>query len=132
MLMRPVHNPILNSSDSKTIAIASTATVYTKSFKFPYGGSFGISAKATSSGTINLQIELEESWKEPVNEGVADVYYVVPDGISDIWSAITDSNQHHKAISPVVMRYGRFKITGLTGNDAATTVQMQLHYQEDL
>jgi len=132
MLMRPTSLEIKTSSDSTTLAVASTATVYTKSFPLPYGGSFGVSAKAASSGTINVKVELEESYRLPINEGSADDYWVVPTGISDVFTSVANSTQLHKALSPIVMRYGRFKLTGVASNDASTTLTMFLHYQEEI
>jgi len=118
------------ASGSETIAIASTATVYTHYFKLSFGVAFGLWYQATSSGTVNLKIELEESYTTPTTDGSADTNYVVGSGVSDVESALADENAHVKTLSPVPMKYARFKITGGDGNDASTTLSLKVFQQE--
>lgn len=131
MIFGPEANDVLSSAGATDIAVASTATVYTRSFPLVYGSAFGLSYKAASSGTINLKIELEQSFTPPATEGASDANWVVPEGLSAIDSGVTDSNMHHASMSPIPLKYGRLKITGLTGNDASTTVRIRRSVQEE-
>lgn len=124
--------PVVTSDESKSIAIAGEVTVYTKSFPLAFGTFFGIWVRATSdTGTPNVKIELEESYALPTTEGSAGTtLWVEPDGFDDIFSAINDELAHVKTIAPVPMNYGRYKITGLTGNPADTVVTILNFIQE--
>jgi len=114
------------------IVIASTAVVYTHSFPMFSGSFFGVWAKMTSViGTPNIKVELEESWSLPTAEGSAETtLWVEPDGFDDIFAAIADELAHIKTIAPVPMTYGRYKITGLSGNPADTIATIYNFIQE--
>lgn len=118
------------STGSTTIAVSGTDTVYTQSFKLSFGVAFGIWYKAASSGNVNVKIQLEQSYTTPATEGSSSTNYVIGSGVSDIDSALTDTTVRVKTVSPVPMKYGRLKITGLTGNDATTTLSIQIFQQE--
>jgi len=125
--------PVLKYDGSTdVIPVAGEVTVYTRSFPLFKATFFGLFAKATSvTGTPNLKIELEESWDEPTTEGSAETtLWVEPDGFDDILNPINDQLAHIKTIAPVPMTYGRYKITGLTGNPDDTTLSMKNFLQE--
>lgn len=132
MRLGPTTQNIVGSDLSTTIAVASTATVYTKAFPMTYGANFAIGAIATSSGNVALKIELECSYQLPTTEGAADGTYVEPDGMADVFSSIADEVQHYKQLYPIPMPFARFKITGGAGNDASTTVQIKLFEQQEM
>jgi hypothetical protein len=118
---------LLDSADGTTIAVATTAVVYTKSFRISHSRDFGLVYCATSSGTVSLKIELEEGALELLNsEGLAAATWIEPEGVSDIESDLATETWHIKNLSPVVMPYGRFKITGGASNDASTTIVMKI------
>ena len=113
------------------IPVAAEVTVYTRAFQLSSAQFFGLFAKATSVvGTPNVKIELQQSYDTPATEGSADGDYVEPDGFDDVFSPINDQLAHIKTIAPVPMTYGRYKITGLTGNPADTTLEMKNFMQE--
>lgn len=120
------------SSDGATenIAVGTSATVYTKAFKLAYAEYFALFYKATSDGTVNVKIEIEQCWRLPTTEGSADTSYVEPEGMSDI-DTVTDETQHCKSISPIPSPYARLKLTGASDNDASTTLRLRLSKQED-
>lgn len=115
-----------------TIPVAGEVTVYSRSFPLFLAQFFGIWVLATSTaGTPNVKIEIEEGWKEPTTEGSAGTtLFVEPDGFDDIFNPINDQLAHIKTIAPVPMAYGRYKITGLTGNPADTTLAIKNFMQE--
>lgn len=124
---------ILSSAHVAAIAIASTAVVYSHSFIFGSSENFALKYQATSSGTVNLKIELEISDVAPTTEGSADATnYAVPANFADIESALADENLHIKNIAPPVAKYGRLKITGGSGNDASTTLTATLIKQSEV
>lgn len=124
---------VVDYRESTSIAVAGEVTVYTKAFKLAFGEYFGIRYRGVSaSGDPNLKIELEESDVVPTSEGVADSNYVEPENMADIESALTTETWHIKSLTPVPMPYGRFKITGNSGNPSDTIVNIKLVQQEDL
>lgn len=115
-----VQKVLRSDGASNVIAVNAETTVYTRAFPLHKATYFGVHALFTSAtGTPNIKVELEESWTLPTTEGSAETTsYVEPDGFSDIFSAINDEVAHIATITPVPMAYGRYKITGLTGNPA--------------
>lgn len=114
------------SSDSVTaISVPSTNTIYTRSISMANvdaANPIGIQYKATSSGTIALTIQPEQSFQRPTTEGLIDATYV-PWGASFTTS---DATWKMATEDTVVVPYARFKITGTSGNDASTTVQIKV------
>ena len=117
--------------DGKAVmAIAGENAYYTKAIKIAQGMYYGLHLKALSaSSTPTIKIELEQSSVLPTTEGSADGTYVVPDGVSAIYSNLNDEIWHVKSFTPVPMTYCRFKLTGLTGNPADATLQLKLFVQ---
>lgn len=99
-----------------TLAVASTGTVYGKSFALDKNRSFGILLAFTGT-TIDVKVELEEGAEELTNaeEGAAKSTWAVGTVIS---SGITSSATRCLAVSPVVARYARLKLTGQGSNSA--------------
>jgi len=120
---------IESSAGVLDIAVASTATVYTKAISLNLGEYFALIYKATSDGNVKLQIQIEQSPVLPTTEGAADDNFVIPEGFSDIESALATETQHIKALTPIALKYFRLKITGLgapSANDASTTIRLRL------
>lgn len=124
---------IVSAANATSIAIASAATVYTKSFTMTMAEYYALCYKATSDGTVQLRIQLEQSYKLPATEGSADANWVVPENMADIEAAdaLDDETQHHKVLNPICLEYGRFKITGGSSNHSSTVIRMLLSRQED-
>lgn len=118
------------STGSPSLAVASTATVYSKSFKLSFGVAFGIWYKAASSGTVGLKIQLEQGYAPPTTEGSADTSWVIADGVADINSSLADTTARIKTVTPAPMTYARLKITGIGSNDASTVLTAYLFQQE--
>lgn len=129
--LRVTVDDILTSDHVKDIPIVSNATVYTKAWKWGEGEYFAVDYKGSSSGTVGLLIELEQSNVPPATEGSSDGNYVVAENQQDIEADLSDKTQHIKKLSPVVSVYGRLKITGSGSNDATTTLRAKLARQEE-
>lgn len=123
---------VLSAVNVNDIAIAGAVTVYTRSFLLTGGDYFSLSYKATSvAGAPDLKIELEQSFQLPTTEGVSDTNWVKPEGMSNIESNLTTETMHHKALTPITLPYGRFKITGNAGNNVDTTIRLRINQQEE-
>jgi hypothetical protein len=122
---------IVNSSDGVNISVASTGVTYTKSFLIADGEYFEVSYYGVStSGSVDVTIELEQSFQAPTTEGVADSTYKEPVNFADIVTNLTtESTWYHKGFSPTSLMYGRFKITGNGSNNADTVLNMVLSKQ---
>jgi hypothetical protein len=120
---------IVTSADVKEIAVASTATIYTKAVRLNYGEYFALMYMATSDGNVKLQIQLQQSHKAPDSEGASEAEWIIPTSMSDIESALADEVWHIKTLSPITLPYARLKITGLaapSANHASTTIQAKI------
>ena len=111
-----------------TITVPSTTTVYTKSISLKNQSALspvGVAYKATSSGTISVSIQAEQSHKTPATEGAADVTY------QNFEPAVTtsDASWRMNTLDTVIMPYMRFKIVGTGSNDASTTIQIKVSKQ---
>lgn len=130
-----MHGPnittILTAANASDMAVASTATIYTASFRLIKSVYFGVAYRAVSAGgTPSVTIQLEQSWTLPATEGAADTNFVIPVGLSDIVTDLATETWNIKALAPICMPYGRFKITGTGANPADTIVNMYLAEQE--
>lgn len=122
----------VSDSDGVTpIAVASNGTVYTKAFSLRQGLYFGVKAILSSTGSPSVQVQFQQSDVLPATEGAADADWVIPDGMPDVWANLNDKVNHIKALSPVPMTYGRFKLTGLGANPADTTIDIRV-FQQDI
>jgi len=129
--MRVVHEKILTSTESVSIAIASTATVYTKSFLLGDGDTFGLFYKLAGAGP-DVKIELEQGPEKPATEGSSSATWVVAEGASNIETSLTNTTQHHQDIAPTTGKWGRLKITGAAGNGADTVLTAWIAKQIDI
>lgn len=126
-----VSNSVALASGTTSLAVASTATVYTRSIDIGDSEYFSV-AYWTAAGTANVTIQIEQSWTLPATEGAADSNYAIPVNMPDVVTALTtESTVYIKPINPVAMRYLRFKITGNSGNDAGTIVYMKFGRKHD-
>ncbi len=127
-------DPILSSAETVSIAIASTAVVYTRAFKLAFGEYFSLAYKALSAaGTPDIKIELEQSIKDvlPATEGAADTNYVVAENMANIETNLITETWHIKALNPGLSVYARLKITGNAGNAADTVFTGHINRQEE-
>ncbi len=132
MRLLPTTDNILQSDHSATIAIASAAIVYTRSWLWGNSEYFGLNALASSSGVVGLKIELEESQVLPVTEGAVDANFAVAVNGQDVFTNLSVKTTKITRLSPVVSKYGRLKITGSGSNDASTTLLAKLVRQEEV
>lgn len=97
-----------------TLAVAGVTTVYGKSFSLPKNHSFGLQYRFTGTA-IQVKVELEQGNDQPTTEGAADTAWGVGHTID---SAVVASAALVKAVTPVVAKYGRLKLTGSGANNA--------------
>lgn len=116
---------------ASTLAVANTDVVYGKSFALQKNKSFGIMLAFTGT-TIDVKVDLEEGNDElsAAEEGSAKSTWAVGTVIS---SGITSSAARCLAVSPVVARYARLKLTGQGANSANVVLaQATLGISENL
>jgi hypothetical protein len=121
MSLGPFVDQILSSVNVIEIPIATIDVVYSGVIELNLGEYFAVAYRATSDGAVKLQIQFMES-ADGTN-------FVIPEGFSDIESALADEIWHIKKLEPICMPYGKIKITGLgapLANDASTTLQIKL------
>ena len=113
------------------IAVGGTDVAYSKAFELKNEKYFGSKLQFTSSGDVNVKVELEQSFDAPATEGVADDNFVIPDNKADspVAEAITDELVHISNYQPNPTPYARYKFTGLLGNDASTVVSTLKLYE---
>ena len=122
IMMGNIEDAIL--ATGAVITVTGVTVSYTRSFPINHAEYFGIWVKATSAGTPAIKIELEESYTTPTTEGSSDTNYVVPDGFANVFASLGDTLAHVKTLSPVPMKYARFKVTGLSGADSTLTIKL--------
>jgi hypothetical protein len=120
---------VINKAGSANIAVGAGATVYTDAVSLCDLNDFALSYIVTCTGTPNVKIELQQSFRKPVTEGAADTYYSVPETLAPIESSLTNKTIHHRQLSPVTVEFYRFKITEVTGLVSDTVVNMWLSVQ---
>jgi len=127
--------PAVSSDSSTAINVPLTNTIYTKAISMRNNRTsedVGIMLKATSDGTITLQVDLEQGYAKPATEGSEDSNYITTDTIS--WAgtttsgntSISDTYWKIATVETVVMPYIRFKIIGSGSNDRDTEVEMKV------
>jgi hypothetical protein len=114
------------------MGITKNTAMYTDSIDIQNMSGFALSTILTGTGAVSCKIELQQSYQRPATEGAADGSYVVPTGISDIISNLAVKTQSHIALSPVYMRYIRFKITELTNVSTDTVAVMMLNFSNTM
>jgi len=120
---QPVSIDLLKAAGVSSLAVASTTTAYTYTFRLPINpdAKFSLEYKFTSAGAVDVNIWLEQSNEEVATEGSADTNYVIPLGTSVIKDAEATETVQIIAFTPVVSKFARIKIVG-DGSNAATTV----------
>lgn len=115
---------------ASTLAVPTTGVVYGKSFALKKNKSYGLLAKFSSPGVVTVKIELEEGNAPPATEGSADTSWAVG---TIIEAAVVSTAAIARAVSPVVAKFARLKLTGSGSNDASTALaQAQLGISENL
>lgn len=101
-------------------AIASTGTWYSKYFRLRKNSIFGILLKLSSSGAIDVKVELEVGNTEPT-DGATDSagLWAVGDVIS---TGLVTAGPHALPVTPTVAKWGRLKVTGQGSNHASTAL----------
>ena len=101
-------------------AVASTGTWYSKHFALRKNSAFGILLKLSSSGAIDVKVELEVGNTTPT-DGAADA-----DGLwavgAIISSGLVTAGPHALPVNPTVAKWGRLKVTGQGANHASTAL----------
>ncbi len=117
---------LISKETNSQLAVAGTATAYSQSFLWPNGSAFSVELKFTSSGSVDVKVEIESGDVEPTTEGSADTTNY---GVGNVMSTgITDEVVHYIPPSPTVSKYCRFKLTGQGSNDASTVLdELKLH-----
>lgn len=115
---------------SASQTVNGTGTVYLRSFPLPRNVSFGWEVRFSSVGSINVKVELEQGNFRPGTEDLADAAWAVPDNkaATPMFAAITDAVIHSAAYSPNASGFGRLKLTGISGNNAATKIDVARMY----
>lgn len=122
---------VLTSAGSSDIAVATTGTVYTHSFRIDRGEYGAISYYANSvNGSVDITIEVEQGHARPTTEGSSDAGYVEPVNFSDVVTNLTtEATWYHKVYSFAPLTYARLKITGSGSNNADTIVNIKVNQE---
>jgi hypothetical protein len=130
--MRVITENIVTAARSASIAVASTAVVYTRHFRLGDSETFSLLYQATSaSGAPDVTIELQESDTVPTTEGADDANWFEHEGVGDVAVNLTAETPNKKDVYPVTSKFGRLKITGNAGNTADAIVTAKLSKQVD-
>ena len=127
---------VREAGGDEAIAVAGNVTVYSEAFHLRGGEYFAGAFFATSDGVVALTIQLEQSWEKPAIEGAAEDGttagdYQIPENMADV-IVLANEEQHYKALTPVALPYGRFKIAGSVSNAASTLLYIRLSKQEEI
>lgn len=125
----PTVQAVTLADDSVALAVGAGETIYTKTQDMSNLDTFAVTYIAACTGLPNVKIEIEQAIVLPTTEGAADANYVVPETIADIESGLVDKNLHIANLPLICVRYGRFKITELSGVTADTVLTMNLSAQ---
>lgn len=125
-------NDITDADGNTDISVESTGVVITTYFITDDADSYAISYKgASAAGNPRFTVQLQQSSTVPTTDGVAEpASWSTPNDVTDVVTGFagTESVWYHEAFTPVAMKYGRFAITGTTGNHATdTVVNLKLH-----
>lgn len=103
-----------------TLVVGGTSVVYSKSVPMPFSDTFGIEYNVTSPGTIDVKVELEQGNQLPATEGAADANWAVTQTLE---TSLADGAVRFKALSPIVTKFMRLKLTGQGLNNASTALE---------
>lgn len=113
---------LLTLAGASSLAVATTGVAYTHAFQPRRSSAMSLELQFTSSGSVDVKIEMEHGGSAPATEGSADLNFVEADSVDPVSNGIIDELVHFIAISPVVAPFIRFKLTGQNANDATTTL----------
>ena len=123
----PTMTDVRNSSDALSMPVAETATVYTKAIRINYRRTFAIALQMTSAnGSVKQTVTIEQSYRAPTTEGSADTAYVLPNGLSVIITDRTAETLYIASFVLVAMPWLRFKIEGISGNNADALTRIRI------
>lgn len=117
------------------VALNGVTTIWSNPFRQGCATSFGCMVLCQGSNPV-VQVQLEESFYDlglnSASKNSSNTNYIIPDAFPDIFPQISDTNWHLpvEPLTPIPMTFGRFKINGLSGNGANTTVVIVLFRQE--
>ena len=122
----------VKENDTTDMICSSTETIYTEAYKLDRGSVFGVAYKCASvNGTPDITIVVEQGYQAPTSKEASDSTFVTPANMSDVCTRRTTENTLViQSLSPVVMPWIRFAITGLGSNNADTVVNVWLAIQE--
>lgn len=122
------------SGNASPIPVASLGVKYSQAIKLSFSSYFALSYKLASSGTPDVQIDLEHSvdGKPPATEGASSANFIIPAAISSIETDLTTKVWNMKEVQPVTTTYVRLKITGKNANPADTTIDGYFFEQSDI
>jgi len=117
---------VVASDTSTDILVTTAATVYTHSFimrsKDPTMMTYSYLI-TSEGGTPNVNIQFQQSVKEPTTEGASDTYWSEPIGVKAIVTGETSESLQQATFDTVTLPYGRF-IINETGSSTETTVNL--------
>lgn len=113
---------LLDIEGLSALTVAGEVVNRSSSFILPHGHTYSFDIKFSSTGSVNVKVELEQS--------MDDITYVIPDNKVEnpLLVAIADETLHNVAYNPNGTPYARLKFTGLTGNHASTEVVVMRMY----
>jgi len=122
--------PTFTLLDDALAVGAHSVVVYGRAISLKGKSNFAIAVQIATSTVQNLLIQMEQSWLKPTTENASDVWYVIPNGATDIVDGLAATTLYIKSISPVSLEYLRLKITTKTGHTAGT-ISSWLGFLED-
>lgn len=110
--------------------VAGTATIYSHAVDTSFSHYIGLWIKATSVlGTPDIRVQWEAGRAGAATAQAADTNFVVPNGMSDIATALINEVWNLYGVSPPPSGWGRLKVTGNAANPADTKVDAALWLQ---
>ena len=122
------------AGNASPIPVASTGVKYSKAIKLAFSSYFSLSYQLASSGSPDIQIDLEHSvdGNPPVNEGASSSNFIIPGAITSIETDLTNKNWNMKEVQPVTCVWVRLKLTGKNANPSDTTFNGYFFEQSDI
>ena len=121
---------VMTKGGLSAITVPKGTAIYTDSYRFGDVDTFALSYVITCTGVPNIRIQMEQSQVGPVTEGSADANFAIPKTIADVETSLTSKLIQHYPLTPLCLRYIRFKITELTDTVTDTVVNMSLSLQK--
>lgn len=113
---------LLARAEVTSIAVATTGTAYSDTFQLQAGRVYSFDYQATSDGTVEVAVTLEQSNRLPTTESAADLKYVVPEDAAAFDIDIGDELAHIKAYAPAATKFARLKFVGAGSNHSSTVI----------